>query len=639
MLRSFVALLWMCFAVSAAAKLGETVPQLVKRFGKSYTVEEGQLGKTYKFRSANVSVDAVVSNGRSICEIYYSDHPLTAGGEPPNDIVRAVLKTNVPEARWLEIDAAQFGADYALRSSDGEYVAILNYTGPQPENMIWTMTVGRGRSVQTLSAATTTSPSPASTAAADERPVPPLPTPSPSEPGAGTEPASSADSEFYTGDRYYNGDGVKKNYAEAAKWYRKAAEQNHVRAQLSLAGCYYYGMGVPKNYAEAAKWFRKAAEQNLPLAQLMLGVCYNNGEGVRKNYADAAKWYRKAAEQNLDEAQQALGNLYYNGLGVPKDYSEALKWYRKAAEQNHAGAQFDLGRCYYMGLGVPKDYVEAYKWLLLAAAHGEGLSEVIAALENRMSREQIAEGQKLARNFKPREVPSAGANSSAQAIAQTRPRFSGTGFFITEDGYLITNEHVVGNETQVRLVTASGLISAKLVKVDAADDLALLKAERNPFADLIPGGAEFEALPVAASRAVKLGGTVVTVGFPNIGLQGFAPKFARGEIASLSGPQDDPRFFQMSVPLQPGNSGGALVDEHGNVIGIVSAKLSAAAALKATGELPENVNYAVKSSFLLGFLESIPEVTANLKDPNTSNMQSAELVEKVKGATVLVLVY
>lgn len=161
------------------------MPQLVKRFGKSYTVEEGQLGKTYKFRSASVSVDAVVSNGRSICEIYYSDHPLTAGGEPPNDIVRAVLKTNVPEARWLEIDAAQFGADYALRSSDGEYVAILNYTGPQPENMIWTMTVGRGRSVQTLSAATTTSPSPASTAAADERPVPPLPTPSPSEPGAG----------------------------------------------------------------------------------------------------------------------------------------------------------------------------------------------------------------------------------------------------------------------------------------------------------------------------------------------------------------------------------------------------------------------------------------------------------------------
>ena len=62
----------------------------------------------------------------------------------------------------------------------------------------------------------------------------------------------------------------------------------------------------------------------------------------------------------------------------------------------------------------------------------------------------------------------------------------------------------------------------------------------------------FAALPVAASRAVKLGVTVATVGFPNIGLQGFAPKLAKGEIASLSGAADDARYFQISVPVQPG---------------------------------------------------------------------------------------
>jgi serine protease Do len=87
------------------------------------------------------------------------------------------------------------------------------------------------------------------------------------------------------------------------------------------------------------------------------------------------------------------------------------------------------------------------------------------------------------------------------------------------------------------------------VKVDPANDLAVLKAD-----------GKFEALPVATSCAVKLGSTVVTVGFPNIGLQGFAPKVGRGEIASLSGLQDDARSFQNSVPLQPGNSGGALVN-------------------------------------------------------------------------------
>ncbi len=109
------------------------------------------------------------------------------------------------------------------------------------------------------------------------------------------------------------------------------------------------------------------------------------------------------------------------------------------------------------------------------------------------------------------------------------------------------------------------------MKVDAANDLVLLKAE-----------GKFSQLPITASRKVNLGGTVATVGFPNIGLQGFSPKLAKGEIASLSGAADDPRYFQISVPVQPGNSGGALVDERGNVIGIVSAKLDASAALAAS---------------------------------------------------------
>src|SRR5437867_8577582 len=116
-----------------------------------------------------------------------------------------------------------------------------------------------------------------------------------------------------------------------------------------------------------------------------------------------------------------------------------------------------------------------------------------------------------------------------------------------------------------------------------------------------------------AGRGVKPGDTVATAGFPNIGLQGFAPKLARGEISSLSGAEDDARHFQISVPVQPDNSGGALVDERGNVVGLVSAKLSAQAAVAISGALPENVNYAVKSSFLLSFLESLPRVSANLK--------------------------
>jgi S1-C subfamily serine protease len=167
-----------------------------------------------------------------------------------------------------------------------------------------------------------------------------------------------------------------------------------------------------------------------------------------------------------------------------------------------------------------------------------------------------------------------------------------------------------------------------VVKVDSANDLALLKAE-----------GRFAPLPVIASRAVRLGHTVATVGFPNVSLQGFSPKLAKGEIAALSGAQDNSRYLQVSVPVQPGNSGGALVDERGNVVGVISAKLNAATALATSGALPENVNYALKSTFLLSFLESVPEVVAKLREPDNRDRKFEDVVKSAEQAAALVLVY
>ena len=216
----------------------------------------------------------------------------------------------------------------------------------------------------------------------------------------------------------------------------------------------------------------------------------------------------------------------------------------------------------------------------------------------------------------------------APRVADSGPSSTGTGFFITSDGFAMTNAHVVKGGTKFQLATRAGIIAARVVKVDEANDLAMLKAEGS-----------FAPLPVVGSRMVRLGTTVATVGFPNIGLQGFAPKLAKGEIAALSGAQDDARYFQISVPVQPGNSGGALVDERGNVVGVVAGKLSAKAALQTSGALPENVNYAVKSSFLLGFLESVPAVAAKLKEPNTKDEKFEDAVKSAEQSTVLVLVY
>ena len=141
----------------------------------------------------------------------------------------------------------------------------------------------------------------------------------------------------------------------------------------------------------------------------------------------------------------------------------------------------------------------------------------------------------------------------------------------------------------IKVVTAQGIVSATVLSVDEANDIAVLKIAGGPYMPLT----------VAPSRGVRLGQAVATIGFPNVDIQGFDPKVTRGEISSLNGVADDPRDWQISVPVQPGNSGGPLLDENGNLIGVVESKLGLKAA-QATGDIPQNVNYAVKSAYAYG---------------------------------------
>src|SRR5207302_7312555 len=123
----------------------------------------------------------------------------------------------------------------------------------------------------------------------------------------------------------------------------------------------------------------------------------------------------------------------------------------------------------------------------------------------------------------------------------------------------------------------------------------------------------FRAIPLAPESRVKLGEAVFTVGFPNPDVQGVEPKLTRGEISSLAGIHDDPRYFQISVPVQPGNSGGALVDESGNVVGVVTARLDDVTTYEVSGALPQNVNYAVKGALVHDFLNGVPGLSSKLK--------------------------
>ena len=102
---------------------------------------------------------------------------------------------------------------------------------------------------------------------------------------------------------------------------------------------YYKGEGVPKNYSEAMKWYRKAADQGNAEAQFNLGVMYDQGEGVPKNYTEAMQWYRKAADQGDANAQYNLGIMYYNGEGTPKNFINSYAWLSVASAKENEKAK------------------------------------------------------------------------------------------------------------------------------------------------------------------------------------------------------------------------------------------------------------------------------------------------------------
>jgi len=145
---------------------------------------------------------------------------------------------------------------------------------------------------------------------------------------------------------------------------------------------------------------------SLSLAAPVMAGPFEDGVAAYKrgDYATALRLWRPFAEQGIAQAQSNLGVMYHKGEGIPQDYAKAVVWFRKAAEQGIAQAQSNLGVMYGKGEGAPQDYVEAHKWLNLAATTGDKKAiENREILAKKMTPAQIAEAQRLAREWKPKK--------------------------------------------------------------------------------------------------------------------------------------------------------------------------------------------------------------------------------------------
>jgi tetratricopeptide (TPR) repeat protein len=166
----------------------------------------------------------------------------------------------------------------------------------------------------------------------------------------------------------------------------------------------------------------------------------------------------------------------------------------------------------------------------------------------------------------------------------------GTGFFVSNQGYILTNNHVVAGCKN--LATGDGK-PLQLLSKNARSDLALLQANFTPSSVAV----------FRSGAAPKLGDAVVAFGFPLPGILSSEGNVSTGVLSATSGIQNDIRFVQISAPVQPGNSGGPLFDSSGHVIGVVVAKLDALEVARATGDVPQNVNFAVHWSEVRAFLD------------------------------------
>ena len=195
--------------------------------------------------------------------------------------------------------------------------------------------------------------------------------------------------------------------------------------------------------------------------------------------------------------------------------------------------------------------------------------------------------------------------------------WTGTGFAL-KDGYIVTNFHVIENAKNIEVQGVNGnftdTYNAEIIATDKFNDLALIMVSDADFSQFAP-------IPYNVKTGVSdVGEEIFVLGYPMTSTMGDEIKLTTGVVSSRTGFQGDVSLYQISAPIQPGNSGGPLFDNNGNIIGVVNAKHKGA----------ENVGYAIKASYLRNLVESSVSTDILPTNNQISNLPLTQKVKKVK---------
>jgi S1-C subfamily serine protease len=363
---------------------------------------------------------------------------------------------------------------------------------------------------------------------------------------------------------------------------------------------------------KSTKSVAKDGEQELQDGMALLA----GGESQKPNFLLAHKKFTQAASYGQADALYCLGVFYDNGLAVSRNKSSAYVFYKLAA--TIAGEDYMKIAEKTLGPLCRTDENEAaYKLAFEEIRSGKTNTDKFATVTSLKNVEDLVVIN---------DQPSVAAGSK-QVVAIADPNSgkslvidgTGSGLIFSNEGYFFTNEHVVkkGKAFTVKIAGVGEMRKASLVATDTVYDLAILKIEN--WKGVSETGQPTPSLLLSANTA-PVGSKVFTVGYPDTVLLNQSPKYTSGDIGSLNGPDWKAGSMLVTCPIQPGNSGGALVLENGQVVGTISSTVSARYfAMTNQGALPQGLNLAIRIEYLRRLAErnsvKIPAPALRVVDP------------------------
>lgn len=392
-----------------------------------------------------------------------------------------------------------------------------------------------------------------------------------------------------------------EEYKKAYPYLLTAASENDSEAMRYLGTMYLWGDGVKTDYKKAMSYFEKSYELGDVSSAYWIGFMFEDGKGVKVDYKKSFLYYSEASRNNDPDAQFRLGLMYYEGKGLKSSPNLASTLFRKAAERGHPQAQYNLAVLYSQGIGISKDYTMAYFWSSVASSNSlvskdEAIkyAKLRDDLEALITPQQIAKTQESARNFVPKKENSDDDKPLPETKKSEPTATTGTAFLVNKQGHLLTNAHVVNQCKTIKVYSENETALATIVARDEKNDMAIIKTDVWSYAK-----------PMQFSKqGVGLGQDIYAIGYPLPTLLALDLQMTKGNVSALAGLGNDSRFYQISAPVQSGNSGGPLVNGYGLVSGMVTSKANLVKVKQLTGDFPQNVNFAIKESQLKNYLDT-----------------------------------